>query len=54
MYDAKEAGRDRICHVDVTADRSGRLRSRLNWSQRIREALDFDGFDAVRAADRDA
>ena len=45
MYDAKEAGRDRICHVDVTADRSGRLRSRLNWSQRIREALDFDGFE---------
>jgi diguanylate cyclase (GGDEF)-like protein/PAS domain S-box-containing protein len=45
MYDAKEAGRDRICHVDMTADRSGRLRSRLSWSQRIREALDFDGFE---------
>jgi EAL domain-containing protein (putative c-di-GMP-specific phosphodiesterase class I) len=45
MYDAKEAGRDRICHVDLTAGRSGRLRSRLTWSQRIREALDSDRFE---------
>ena len=45
MYDAKEAGRDRICHVAYGEDRPARVRARLTWSQRIREALDFDGFE---------
>lgn len=45
MYDAKESGRDRVCHVDVDGDRSARLRSRLLWSQRIRAALESDRFE---------
>jgi diguanylate cyclase (GGDEF)-like protein/PAS domain S-box-containing protein len=44
LYDAKEAGRDRI---SVSADDRGltdRLRARINWSERIRDALEEDRF----------
>ncbi len=39
MYDAKEAGRDRVaCHA--ARDASNRLASRLSWTDVIRDALD--------------
>ncbi len=45
MYDAKEAGRDRASAAgDAQLDR---MRTRLTWSERIREALDKDGFALV-------
>jgi diguanylate cyclase (GGDEF)-like protein/PAS domain S-box-containing protein len=45
MYDAKEAGKDRVNRFDVANDRPGRIRARLGWSQRIRDALDNEGFE---------
>jgi diguanylate cyclase (GGDEF)-like protein/PAS domain S-box-containing protein len=40
MYEAKEAGRDRVaCHV-AAKDGPGRLASRLSWTDVIRDALD--------------
>ncbi|MDA0182056.1 EAL domain-containing protein [Solirubrobacter phytolaccae] len=44
LYDAKESGRDRL---SVTGDGSAvtdRLRARIGWSDRIRDALHHDGF----------
>ena len=40
MYEAKEAGRDRVaCHV-TAKDAPGRLATRLSWTDVIRDALD--------------
>jgi diguanylate cyclase (GGDEF)-like protein/PAS domain S-box-containing protein len=40
MYEAKEAGRDRVaCHASAK-DAPGRLASRLSWTDVIRDALD--------------
>jgi diguanylate cyclase (GGDEF)-like protein len=44
MYEAKEAGRDRVSIADPEGGRQDRMRSRLTWSQRIREALENDAF----------
>ena len=44
MYDAKEAGRDRVAVYDVHAARHERMQARLNWSERIEEALASDRF----------
>jgi len=43
MYEAKEAGRERVS-VNVGGAGLSSIRSRLAWSERIREALDDDGF----------
>src|SRR5262249_10641933 len=45
LYDAKEGGRDRL---SVSGDGSAvtdRLRARIGWSDRIRDALNSDGFE---------
>ncbi len=44
MYDAKDAGRDRLAVSSVAEPRQSDHRSRLSWSERIREALDRDLF----------
>jgi diguanylate cyclase (GGDEF)-like protein/PAS domain S-box-containing protein len=44
MYDAKEAGRDRACKA-VGGRTGARARSRPTWSQRLRSAIDGDGFE---------
>ena len=44
MYDAKEAGRDRHAVVSRAADRPKRIRGRMSWLERIRNALDDDRF----------
>jgi len=44
MYDAKEAGRDRIRVYDSAQDRQERMRARLTWADRIRDALEADRF----------
>ena len=44
MYDAKEAGRDRVS-VAATDVHQERAKTRLTWLQRIREALDSDNFE---------
>ena len=43
MYEAKEAGRDRITETDF-AGREPAFMSRLNWSERINRALEHDDF----------
>ena len=43
MYEAKETGRDRVGLVDG-ADHQARMSARLSWSERIRDALEHDGF----------
>jgi diguanylate cyclase (GGDEF)-like protein/PAS domain S-box-containing protein len=43
MYEAKETGRDRVAPVDVS-DQQARMSARLSWSERIRDALEHDGF----------
>jgi diguanylate cyclase (GGDEF)-like protein/PAS domain S-box-containing protein len=47
MYDAKEAGRDRLSLADGGEAGGGvaRMRARFGWSQRIRDALDEDAFE---------
>src|SRR5205807_4081114 len=42
MYDAKEAGRDRVQVYDAAEDRQERMQARLKWSDRIRDALEQD------------
>jgi EAL domain-containing protein (putative c-di-GMP-specific phosphodiesterase class I) len=42
MYQAKESGRDRV-HVGSQADDTA-MRSRLTWSERVRDALEHDRF----------
>jgi diguanylate cyclase (GGDEF)-like protein/PAS domain S-box-containing protein len=44
MYDAKEAGRDRLEVYDSTNERQGRMQARLAWVDRIRDAIDDDRF----------
>jgi diguanylate cyclase (GGDEF)-like protein/PAS domain S-box-containing protein len=39
MYESKDAGRDRVTVVDATVLREHPMRSRLAWSERIRDAL---------------
>jgi EAL domain-containing protein (putative c-di-GMP-specific phosphodiesterase class I) len=46
MYEAKEAGRDRCVLLDATDDGpQTQMRARLNWSERIRVALEEDRFE---------
>ena len=44
MYDAKERGRDRLSVVGEHEVRPERVRSRMRWAERIRDALEHDGF----------
>ncbi|MBJ7522067.1 MAG: EAL domain-containing protein [Solirubrobacteraceae bacterium] len=44
MYDAKEAGRDRIAEAAPAEDREAGTRTRLTWMDRIRDALDDERF----------
>jgi EAL domain-containing protein (putative c-di-GMP-specific phosphodiesterase class I) len=44
MYEAKENGRDRVSTVVGGQNGAARMRSRLTWSERIRDALETDGF----------
>ncbi len=44
MYDAKEAGRDRLAVYDARASRHEQMQSRLAWVQRIEAALENDRF----------
>lgn len=44
MYEAKENGRDRVATLRGGAQGGARMRARLTWSQRIRDALEVDGF----------
>jgi diguanylate cyclase (GGDEF)-like protein/PAS domain S-box-containing protein len=44
MYDAKEAGRDRVVLYDATEDREERMLSRMTWADRIRDALENEAF----------
>jgi diguanylate cyclase (GGDEF)-like protein/PAS domain S-box-containing protein len=45
MYEAKEAGRDRCVLLDATEGPQTQMRARLTWSERIRTALEEDGFE---------
>jgi diguanylate cyclase (GGDEF)-like protein/PAS domain S-box-containing protein len=45
MYDAKEAGRDRVNAFDPDAGRHPRMQSRLTWAERIREATRDGAFE---------
>ena len=44
MYDAKEAGRDRISLYHTEANAQARMKGRIKWVDQIRTALDEDGF----------
>jgi diguanylate cyclase (GGDEF)-like protein/PAS domain S-box-containing protein len=44
MYEAKETGRDRVASIDDAAHGTARMRARLTWSERVRDALASDGF----------
>ena len=44
MYDAKEAGRDTISTYDTGQHRQKKMQARLSWAERIRRALENDGF----------
>jgi diguanylate cyclase (GGDEF)-like protein/PAS domain S-box-containing protein len=44
MYDAKERGRDRLSVVRPGDLAPARIRERIRWSERIRDALEHDGF----------
>jgi EAL domain-containing protein (putative c-di-GMP-specific phosphodiesterase class I) len=44
MYDAKEAGRDRLAMFDPKAPRHERMRTSLAWVQQIESALEADRF----------
>jgi diguanylate cyclase (GGDEF)-like protein/PAS domain S-box-containing protein len=44
MYDAKEAGRDRLTVFDSGSPRHERTQTRLDWLQRIETALENDRF----------
>jgi len=45
LYDAKEGGRDRLSVTGDGGAVTDRLRERLGWSERIRDALAVDGFE---------
>ena len=44
LYDAKEAGRDRIAETNFSAPHEPLFISRLAWVERIRDALEHDAF----------
>jgi len=44
MYEAKEAGRDRVSVVSPDRERPDRIRRRVSWLDRVRSALDDDRF----------
>ena len=44
MYEAKETGRDRVVAVEAGTHGTARMRARLTWTERIRDALADDGF----------
>lgn len=44
MYDAKEAGRDRLTIFDPGSPRHERTQARVDWLQRIEDALEHDRF----------
>ncbi|MPQ98875.1 EAL domain-containing protein [Modestobacter sp. I12A-02628] len=44
MYEAKETGRDRVASADGAVHGTARMRARLSWSERVRDALDRGGF----------
>jgi diguanylate cyclase (GGDEF)-like protein/PAS domain S-box-containing protein len=44
MFDAKEAGRGRVVVHDGAEQRHERMRSRMTWAERVREALAEDRF----------
>jgi len=45
LYDAKEGGRDRMSVAGDGKNVTDRLRARISWSDRIRDALRNDGFE---------
>jgi diguanylate cyclase (GGDEF)-like protein len=45
MYDAKDAGRDRVSVLDGSLTRREELRTRQHWLQRLREAIEEGGFE---------
>ena len=44
MYDAKEAGRDRVAFYSNEDHTESRMKGRIKWVDQIRRALDEDGF----------
>jgi diguanylate cyclase (GGDEF)-like protein/PAS domain S-box-containing protein len=44
MYDAKEAGRDRAATYSTQERSASRMKARITWAERIREALEEDRF----------
>ncbi len=44
MYAAKESGRDRVQVHSIKSGKHSDIRARIDWSKRIRAALDEDGF----------
>ncbi|HET6449037.1 MAG TPA: EAL domain-containing protein [Conexibacter sp.] len=44
MYDAKEAGRDRAATYSSEERGASRMKARITWAERIREALEEDRF----------
>ena len=44
MYDAKEAGRDRVAFYSNEDHSESRMKGRIKWVDQIRRALDEDGF----------
>jgi len=44
MYEAKTAGRDRISYHTAERAAQARLEGRYTWGERIRHALEYDGF----------
>jgi diguanylate cyclase (GGDEF)-like protein/PAS domain S-box-containing protein len=44
MYDAKEAGRDRAATFSSQERGASRMKARITWAERIREALEEDRF----------
>jgi diguanylate cyclase (GGDEF)-like protein/PAS domain S-box-containing protein len=47
MYEAKEAGRNRVVHFHPGGDFQARSRERLRWLERLRHAIDENGFTLV-------
>jgi diguanylate cyclase (GGDEF)-like protein/PAS domain S-box-containing protein len=47
MYEAKEAGRNRVVHFHPGGDFQARSRERLEWLERLRMAIDEGGFALV-------
>jgi diguanylate cyclase (GGDEF)-like protein len=45
MFEAKEAGRDRIASVAPGEASRAKMKARMTWSERIRDALEHDHFE---------